>query len=67
MRGVLAASLRAHGFEDVRIVPFDWLHPATPPRLIGVVQAIGRVLERVPGAREFAGSLIITARRASPS
>ncbi len=63
VRGSLARLLRSVGFSDVEIVPFDWLHPSTPPRLITAVRAIGRALEATPAVREFAGSLMITARR----
>lgn len=59
--------LGAAGFVDPRIVPFDWLHPATPKALICLVQSLGRVLERLPGIREFAGSLYIHARRPGPN
>jgi hypothetical protein len=59
----LARLLKAHGFEEVRIRPFDWLHPIVPSRLIGLMEALGRVLERVPGVREFSGSLIISCRK----
>jgi SAM-dependent methyltransferase len=51
------------GFADVEITPFDWLHPATPPRLIPAISAAGRMLERLPLLREFAGSVYIRARR----
>lgn len=65
VRGSLAARLRATGFEQVEIAPFDWLHPKTPAALVGAVRAIGRALEATPGLREFAGSLLISARRPS--
>ena len=51
------------GFDDVRITPFDWLHPATPETAIPLVRAVGRGLEAMPLAREFSGSLQISARR----
>jgi SAM-dependent methyltransferase len=63
VRWSLARRLRAAGFVDIRIVPFDWLHPSTPPRLIPLVGAVGRTLEALPLLREFAGSLFIHARR----
>jgi 2-polyprenyl-3-methyl-5-hydroxy-6-metoxy-1,4-benzoquinol methylase len=63
VRFSLASLLGRIGFERVRIRPFDWLHPATPPRFIGAVSAIGSGLERLPGLREFSGSLLITARK----
>ena len=47
------------GFVDIEIKPFDWLHPSTPPFLITAVDRVGRLLERTPGLREFAGSLYI--------
>lgn len=50
-------------FVDIRIKPFDWLHPATPLKLVDVMDKIGFILERIPVIREFAGSLHIYARR----
>lgn len=63
VRFSLARVLRRIGYDDIRIRPFDWLHPSTPRPLIPLVQAIGRVVEMLPVLREGAGSLIITARR----
>jgi SAM-dependent methyltransferase len=51
------------GFIDVQIKPFDWLHPATPLKLIDAVKKIGSILEKIPVIREFAGSLHIYGRR----
>jgi len=42
--------------------PFEFLHPATPPRLIPAVRRLERVLERTP-ARAIAGSVRIAGRR----
>jgi SAM-dependent methyltransferase len=64
LRGPLRVALESSGFENVSITPFDWLHPATPPALIKMVRGAGAVLERIPLAREFAGSLAIRGRRA---
>ena len=61
VRWKLARKLREAGFEQITITPFDWLHPATPRPVIGLVKAIGRVIESVPVVREFAGSLYIKA------
>jgi SAM-dependent methyltransferase len=55
--------LRAIGFADVTVLPFDWLHSATPARLIEPIRRVGLALERTPGLREFAGSLYIRAVR----
>lgn len=62
VRWQLANCLKEMGFKDVTIKPFDWLHPATPKSLIGIVSALGRVVESVPLGREFSGSLYIGAR-----
>ena len=61
--GEVRRDLEQVGFRDVSIVPFDWLHPATPQPLIPLVRGIGAVLERTWFVREFSGSLWITAVR----
>ena len=58
-----ARVLRATGFTAVRVRPFDFLHPATPPAAIGAVERVGRFLEALPVVREIAGSMVITARK----
>jgi 2-polyprenyl-3-methyl-5-hydroxy-6-metoxy-1,4-benzoquinol methylase len=55
--------LSGAGFVDIQITPFDWLHPATPTKLINVVERVGSFAEQLPLIREFAGSLHIGARR----
>jgi hypothetical protein len=52
------------GFVDIRIKPFDWLHSATPLKLVDAVDKIGSILEKIPVIREFADSLHIL--RSSP-
>jgi ubiquinone/menaquinone biosynthesis C-methylase UbiE len=56
-----ARALRRAGFTDVSVTPFDFLHPATPPRLMGAVERLGRAAERTPLLREIAGSMLIAA------
>jgi len=63
VRGSFGTLLRRKGFTEIDIVPFDWLHPKTPARMIPMVLAVGRALEATPGLREFSGSLLITACR----
>jgi 2-polyprenyl-3-methyl-5-hydroxy-6-metoxy-1,4-benzoquinol methylase len=63
VRWRFAKQLRAVGFENVHLTPFDWLHPSTPRPLIPIVRGIGAVLEFLPGVREFAGSLVISATK----
>jgi SAM-dependent methyltransferase len=60
-RWPLRRLLEETGYHDVRIVPFDFLHPKTPVALIDYVNGLGRFLERVPMISEFAGSLYIRA------
>jgi ubiquinone/menaquinone biosynthesis C-methylase UbiE len=52
------------GFTNIRVMPFDFLHPATPGLLVPLVYGIGRVLDHIPLVREISGSLFLTARRA---
>jgi ubiquinone/menaquinone biosynthesis C-methylase UbiE len=47
------------GFVNVRIFPYDFLHPYTPTLAIPVVNAIGRFVEKIPVLKEIAGSVII--------
>lgn len=63
VRWQLRARLLKVGFESVTITPFDWLHPAAPTLLIGLVRSAGGWMERLPLLREFAGSLYIQGRR----
>jgi 2-polyprenyl-3-methyl-5-hydroxy-6-metoxy-1,4-benzoquinol methylase len=63
VRWKLAAKLTHAGFTSISIVPFDWLHPATPKPFIGTVCGLSKIIENVPIAREFSGSLYIQARR----
>jgi len=53
--------LEQTGYRNIRIEPFDFLHPKTPVALIDRVNVIGRFLESVPVISEFAGSLYIRA------
>lgn len=62
-RWPLEKKLRQIGFDQVKIVPFDWLHPAVPKPLIPVVKTAEWFLERCPLIHEFAGSLCIQACR----
>jgi SAM-dependent methyltransferase len=55
--------LRDAGFCGSMAVPFDFLHPVVPDKLVRVVSLLGEVLERVPLVRNMAGSLLITGTR----
>lgn len=52
------------GFSEMTIKPYDFLHPWTPRRIVPWMERMSLRLERVPGLREIAGSLIIGATRA---
>lgn len=56
-------ALVAQGFDDVRVDPFDFLHPSTPAAWLDRVARLGQWLERVPLVMEIAGSLLMRARK----
>lgn len=60
--GELAAAFGSHGLRVEVCEPFEFLHPATPQRLIGAVERLERGLERTP-LRAIAGSIRIAGRR----
>src|SRR5213078_2849611 len=64
-RWPLRRLLQQTGFRDVRIEPFDFLHPKTPLPVVNQLNALGRFLENVPVISEFAGSLYIRAVKLS--
>jgi len=47
------------GFKNVRVFPYDFLHPYTPVPLISLIDFVGRAAERIPVLKEIAGSNII--------
>jgi ubiquinone/menaquinone biosynthesis C-methylase UbiE len=51
------------GFYNIQVLPFDWLHPMVPSGMISLVSSIGFVLKKIPLVKEFAGSLLISARK----
>jgi ubiquinone/menaquinone biosynthesis C-methylase UbiE len=60
-RWQLIKMLKAYNFKDIEVVPFDFLHPAVPAKLISSVSCIGEVCEKIPVMKEIAGSLYIRA------
>jgi SAM-dependent methyltransferase len=60
-RWPLRRLLERTGYRDVRVDPFDFLHPKTPELLIRRVAMLGGFLENLPVISEFAGSLYIRA------
>jgi SAM-dependent methyltransferase len=55
--------LQKTGYINVKIVPYDFLHPVVPEFLINTVSKIGRVVEGIPVLKEIAGSVIIIAQK----
>ena len=59
----IAGKLRDHGFTEISIVPFDFMHPGIPESLLGVAGQLTSIIEKVPFLKEIAGSLIIQCRK----
>jgi dolichol-phosphate mannosyltransferase len=47
------------GFTHIEIIPYDIVHPLTPPSLIRAVQSTAFILEHAPVVRELCGTLYI--------
>ena len=60
-RWQLSGLLKKQGFKILEIKPFDFLHPAVPPKLINPISSIGQFCERIPVFKEIAGSIFIKA------
>ena len=60
-RWSMRRKLIAHGFKQIEILPFDFLHPKTPKFFLRIVNDLGLVLEKIPLLSEIAGSLYIHA------
>lgn len=63
VRWPLCRMLKSVGFENVNIVPFDFLHPAVPQWGIKIVRFLEGFIEKMPLMREIAGSLHIVAHK----
>lgn len=61
VRWALRRQLERFGFHEISIIPFDFLHPATPTPLIPVIDYVGRLAEKALATSEIAGSLYIRA------
>jgi 2-polyprenyl-3-methyl-5-hydroxy-6-metoxy-1,4-benzoquinol methylase len=62
-RWPLGKRLKKQGFQQIRIIPFDFLHPAIPSYLVNTVSKIGNLFEKTPFMKEIAGSLFIMAKK----
>ncbi|MHB9139441.1 MAG: class I SAM-dependent methyltransferase [Victivallaceae bacterium] len=52
-----------HGFTDIVVTPFDFLHPGIPARLIPLIKPLCGCAEKIPLLRSIAGSLYIKCRK----
>jgi len=55
--------LEIYGFKDVRVIPFDFLHPLTPKQWMPFVKRLSYLLEKTPLIKEIAGSLLIVGKK----
>jgi 2-polyprenyl-3-methyl-5-hydroxy-6-metoxy-1,4-benzoquinol methylase len=62
-RWPLQRHLARTGFRQIRIEPFDFLHPQIPSAWVGAGERLSSLLEKTPVLREIAGSLYIRAAR----
>jgi len=62
-RWAIAGKLRDHGFTDISVVPFDFLHPLIPAAFLNIAGPLASFMEKVPFVKEIAGSLIIQCRK----
>jgi len=62
-RWAMKRMLQDIGYVDAKVFPYDFLHPYTPKTLIGFIKKAGSIVEKIPGIREIAGSVIIYARK----
>ena len=58
-----AKLLKKIGYVNVKIFPYDFLHPVVPKPFVGAFSAFGKTLEKIPLLKEFAGSVIIYAEK----
>jgi len=64
-RWQLIKLLRQYGFADVKVEPFDFLHPNIPGTMVPSLERVCLLMERIPVVREIAGSLHIKATKPS--
>ncbi len=55
--------LRGYGLEPICIRPIEFTSPYVPTSLVNISMGISNVIEMIPIIREFAGTVIIVARK----
>ncbi len=59
----LKNKLIKHGFKDILIKKFDFLHPQVPSALIPLISYIGKLVESMSVISEISGSLYVRAQK----
>ncbi|MEK8022927.1 MAG: methyltransferase domain-containing protein [Candidatus Hydrogenedentota bacterium] len=62
-KGQMENIFRKTGFSTVLVEFYDFLYPLIPDKLVSLAENIGLMVEKIPGVRNIAGSLWITARK----
>lgn len=62
-RSYLSIFLKKQGFKNIKVIPFDFLHPLMPAFLVFFMNRISLSMEKIPLLKEIAGSLLISAER----
>lgn len=62
-RGQIEETFEKIGFRSVVVEFYDFLYPLIPDKLVRLAENVGLLAEKIPGVRNIAGSLWITARR----
>lgn len=58
-----AKQMKKIGYANIKIFPYDFLHPIVPKSLANVCSTIGQAIEKIPLLKEIAGSVIIYAEK----
>ena len=59
VRWSLKKKMEKIGFKNVKVFPYDFLHPSTPKGIISFIDKVGKFVEKIPLMKEIAGSVII--------
>ena len=59
VRWSFSKMMKSSGFNNVKVFPYDFLHPYTPSPLISTVRSLGFFVEKIPVLKEIAGSVVI--------
>lgn len=63
VRFALKRQMKAHGFREIEIDPFDFLYPKIPDSMAEKAESLLKVFEKIPLISEIAGSLFIRAEK----